>query len=310
MALSSLLGVKLTSQSSKKEEDEVVTFLWERNEDVEDCRTCKHKFTSFKRRHHCRNCGGIYCEDCCDSNVPLKAELLSRCCHGCRRGEAPGLDIRNIIERKFTSSPPPPIIIPSVVIPVTYGSLYEPGAADSAKGSSGTSESPACGYFEFTNKTSTFCCIKLMIRTKQGNTLWEIPRPSYTAIPPGEVVSATFDPTIDELELVLLGNNPFPLAEGDSISYNTKGPIKVSESAVIENFRDFVSFRIATKHRNLLLKYKGDGIVLPRQGNSVARVGIFNKLMGTKTPLPDASSVNYSTNIDMDAITVLYTSIL
>jgi hypothetical protein len=30
-------------------------------------------FTTFLRRHHCRNCGGVYCEKCSQNKVPILA---------------------------------------------------------------------------------------------------------------------------------------------------------------------------------------------------------------------------------------------
>ena len=35
-----------------------------------ECAMCTSKFTSFRRRHHCRSCGQVFCSKCCSSFVP------------------------------------------------------------------------------------------------------------------------------------------------------------------------------------------------------------------------------------------------
>ncbi|XP_068238143.1 1-phosphatidylinositol 3-phosphate 5-kinase isoform X3 [Palaemon carinicauda] len=36
------------------------------------CYECEEKFTTFRRRHHCRVCGQIFCSRCCNSMIPGK----------------------------------------------------------------------------------------------------------------------------------------------------------------------------------------------------------------------------------------------
>ena len=38
--------------------------VWERDEDVPNCRICDREFTVLTRRHHCRVCGRIVCAKC------------------------------------------------------------------------------------------------------------------------------------------------------------------------------------------------------------------------------------------------------
>ena len=35
-----------------------------------ECYECQEKFTAFRRRHHCRICGQIFCAKCCNMEVP------------------------------------------------------------------------------------------------------------------------------------------------------------------------------------------------------------------------------------------------
>ncbi|XP_042902902.1 uncharacterized protein [Parasteatoda tepidariorum] len=44
---------------------------WLPDADVNTCPICDSKFTAFRRKHHCRNCGRIFCSNCCSQKVPL-----------------------------------------------------------------------------------------------------------------------------------------------------------------------------------------------------------------------------------------------
>jgi len=36
------------------------------------CYECGERFTTFRRRHHCRVCGQIFCSKCCSDQIPGK----------------------------------------------------------------------------------------------------------------------------------------------------------------------------------------------------------------------------------------------
>lgn len=38
--------------------------LWEKDEEISYCNKCRQEFTLFIRKHHCRNCGKIFCYKC------------------------------------------------------------------------------------------------------------------------------------------------------------------------------------------------------------------------------------------------------
>jgi len=46
------------------------------------CMDCNSAFTFFKRRHHCRKCGKIFCSDCCPKNDSISG---MRWCRKCRQ---------------------------------------------------------------------------------------------------------------------------------------------------------------------------------------------------------------------------------
>jgi len=45
---------------------------WEADQDVEFCKSCSKRFSLLNRKHHCRNCGGIYCADCTKTRSIIK----------------------------------------------------------------------------------------------------------------------------------------------------------------------------------------------------------------------------------------------
>lgn len=43
---------------------------WMPDSSCKECYDCGEKFTTFRRRHHCRICGQIFCSSCCNQEVP------------------------------------------------------------------------------------------------------------------------------------------------------------------------------------------------------------------------------------------------
>jgi hypothetical protein len=63
--------------------------FWMPDDQVKECFECNEKFTTFRRRHHCRVCGQIFCHKC--SNFEIPAHLVKpnttgniRVCTFCR----------------------------------------------------------------------------------------------------------------------------------------------------------------------------------------------------------------------------------
>jgi growth factor-regulated tyrosine kinase substrate len=50
------------------------------------CMRCRISFTTFNRKHHCRNCGDTFCNDCCNKRIPLPKLGITdsvRVCESC-----------------------------------------------------------------------------------------------------------------------------------------------------------------------------------------------------------------------------------
>eukprot|EP00757_Euglenozoa_sp_SAG-D1_P025033 gene25033-10893_t len=43
--------------------------LWQQDGEAESCNNCEKNFQIWRRKHHCRKCGNIYCSDCSDKKT-------------------------------------------------------------------------------------------------------------------------------------------------------------------------------------------------------------------------------------------------
>ncbi|XP_003379789.1 putative RUN and FYVE domain-containing protein 2 [Trichinella spiralis] len=83
------VGVHL-SQSKLKVEDlkegllPFVDARWVDDKNVLECQGCKQRFSVSRRKHHCRNCGGIFCQQCSENSLPLPSSSKpGRVCDAC-----------------------------------------------------------------------------------------------------------------------------------------------------------------------------------------------------------------------------------
>uniref|UniRef100_A0A8C8HTK7 phosphatidylinositol-3,5-bisphosphate 3-phosphatase n=1 Tax=Oncorhynchus tshawytscha TaxID=74940 RepID=A0A8C8HTK7_ONCTS len=56
-------------------EDNIVT-RWVPDHMASHCFNCDCEFWMAKRRHHCRNCGNVFCKDCCHLKLPIPDQQL------------------------------------------------------------------------------------------------------------------------------------------------------------------------------------------------------------------------------------------
>lgn len=69
----------------KEANQQIHEFEWEKDENVHICKLCNKDFNVARRKHHCRRCGGIYCNECSDNKMPLPSSSKPvRVCDICR----------------------------------------------------------------------------------------------------------------------------------------------------------------------------------------------------------------------------------
>ncbi|XP_077480632.1 RUN and FYVE domain-containing protein 2 isoform X1 [Stigmatopora argus] len=47
--------------------------VWLKDKEARHCKLCEKDFSISRRKHHCRNCGEIFCNSCSDNELPLPA---------------------------------------------------------------------------------------------------------------------------------------------------------------------------------------------------------------------------------------------
>ncbi|XP_011497004.1 PREDICTED: 1-phosphatidylinositol 3-phosphate 5-kinase [Ceratosolen solmsi marchali] len=64
--------VALKNNNLKSYKDSQLRSYWMPDSVSKQCYECGERFTTFKRRHHCRVCGQIFCSKCCCDEIPGK----------------------------------------------------------------------------------------------------------------------------------------------------------------------------------------------------------------------------------------------
>lgn len=73
---------KLQVDTMKEEVN--VPGAWEKDSMATNCKICTKEFSLARRRHHCRNCGGIFCDACSDNKMKLPSSAKPmRVCDNC-----------------------------------------------------------------------------------------------------------------------------------------------------------------------------------------------------------------------------------
>uniref|UniRef100_A0A146LP56 1-phosphatidylinositol-3-phosphate 5-kinase n=3 Tax=Lygus hesperus TaxID=30085 RepID=A0A146LP56_LYGHE len=68
--IGNLLALKSTGRQSYN--DTELKQYWMPDSVSKECYNCGERFTTFRRRHHCRVCGQIFCSRCCNQQIPGK----------------------------------------------------------------------------------------------------------------------------------------------------------------------------------------------------------------------------------------------
>ncbi|KAL2092758.1 hypothetical protein ACEWY4_012556 [Coilia grayii] len=81
-------STELFSEASWEQVDKQDTEVtrWYPDHLAAHCYGCESKFWLATRKHHCRNCGNVFCGSCCDQKIPVPSQQLfepSRVCRSC-----------------------------------------------------------------------------------------------------------------------------------------------------------------------------------------------------------------------------------
>jgi len=60
-----------SDESDKSWDKSMTKAVWQNNKEATECHQCHQKFGVFVRKHHCRSCGKIFCNDCSKKKVAL-----------------------------------------------------------------------------------------------------------------------------------------------------------------------------------------------------------------------------------------------
>ncbi|CAC5356455.1 RUN and FYVE domain-containing protein 1,Protein RUFY3,RUN and FYVE domain-containing protein 2 [Mytilus coruscus] len=76
---------KLRVEDMKEAQMASKDLQWKGDKDASHCRTCEKEFSISRRKHHCRNCGNIFCNECSDNKMPLPSSAKPvRVCDDCQ----------------------------------------------------------------------------------------------------------------------------------------------------------------------------------------------------------------------------------
>ncbi|XP_017482911.1 PREDICTED: putative 1-phosphatidylinositol 3-phosphate 5-kinase [Rhagoletis zephyria] len=84
--ISSLMATKNSDLRNYK--DTELHRFWMPDSKAKECYDCAHKFSTFRRKHHCRLCGQIFCSKCCNQVVPGKIIMCAgelKVCNYCSK---------------------------------------------------------------------------------------------------------------------------------------------------------------------------------------------------------------------------------
>lgn len=76
---------KLRVEDMKEAQMVAKDLQWKGDKDATHCKSCEKEFSLSRRKHHCRNCGDIFCNECSDNKMPLPSSAKPvRVCDDCQ----------------------------------------------------------------------------------------------------------------------------------------------------------------------------------------------------------------------------------
>lgn len=79
----SQLQEKTKTLKNKKESVNSTAPVWTPDHECKACVLCNAKWTTFNRRHHCRQCGGVVCQNCSNQKKTIQGQGKVRVCTKC-----------------------------------------------------------------------------------------------------------------------------------------------------------------------------------------------------------------------------------
>eukprot|EP01103_Thecamoeba_quadrilineata_P013377 TRINITY_DN3700_c0_g1_i2.p1 TRINITY_DN3700_c0_g1~~TRINITY_DN3700_c0_g1_i2.p1 ORF type:complete len:158 (-),score=27.15 TRINITY_DN3700_c0_g1_i2:71-544(-) len=84
------------NNNDRREDDVLEPPAWEADEQTSNCHLCQAQFSVIRRRHHCRNCGKIFCGNCSSNKLKLPQYKTNsgrpeRVCNSCFAKLSPSL---------------------------------------------------------------------------------------------------------------------------------------------------------------------------------------------------------------------------
>ncbi|XP_052266709.1 RUN and FYVE domain-containing protein 2-like isoform X1 [Dreissena polymorpha] len=81
---SHLSDSKLQMEGMKEMQQMNKEAMWASDKDATNCKLCEKPFSVARRKHHCRNCGDIFCAECSDNKMPHPSSSKPvRVCDSC-----------------------------------------------------------------------------------------------------------------------------------------------------------------------------------------------------------------------------------
>lgn len=111
---------------------------WMKDESATSCFSCNRKFTTFRRKHHCRVCGQIFCSAC---TALIEGERCGthgrrvRCCKACEDALALHSSSDDEVDASFLSQAPLDVDVSSVNTPPPQNVVINTTAAGTVNGS-------------------------------------------------------------------------------------------------------------------------------------------------------------------------------
>ena len=81
-------GMRMVDRKGQKGFLELDEPVWASDDHFRACPACNSMFDMFKRKHHCRRCGGVFCGDCAtDKVIPRRLRFIDpvKMCGKCQK---------------------------------------------------------------------------------------------------------------------------------------------------------------------------------------------------------------------------------